>query len=89
MESSSVVSRLRLVGRQVLQQSKLDAIARDAFDARQPHAIPVAQFVELARLRAQHAAQMMRRSPSMTAAVPLNFSTKNRRRTRGFYRRSA
>jgi len=46
---------------ELLYQSKLNAITLDCFDASQPCASPVAQFIELARLCAENVTQVMRR----------------------------
>ena len=39
----------------------LHAIPADACNLAEPHTLPIAQFIALADLRAQHAPQMMRR----------------------------
>jgi len=46
---------------QLLEQGELDAIAADTFNAAEPNLFAIAQFIELAGLRAQHAAQVVRR----------------------------
>ncbi len=43
-----------------LEQREVDAVARDVFDAAEPNAFTIAQFVELALLRAQDAAEVVR-----------------------------
>jgi hypothetical protein len=58
----------------------LNPVSRDTFYPGQSHTGAIAQFIKLASLGAQHAAEMMRGLPSMTARSPSNCSTKNRRR---------
>ena len=63
----------RLAGRQLLNQGKFDAITLHVFNARQPNAMAVAQFVKLAGLGPQDASQMVRRVASEDGAATRKF----------------
>ena len=57
-KKSDVGSRLRCG--ELFEQGKFDAVARDGIDAGEPGGRTIAQFVELARLRAKDVTEMMR-----------------------------
>ena len=75
-EQQRCVRTGRLVGRQFFEQRELDAIAADGFDAAEPDALAVAQFVELTRLGAEHAAEVMRRVAFHDGTVPFKLFDK-------------
>jgi len=47
------------MGRNFLEERKFNAVAGDFFDAPDPHALAIAQFIELALLCTQDAAEVM------------------------------
>jgi hypothetical protein len=63
-----------LARRHRLDQSKLHGVAPHSLNARQPHRLPIAQFVALSRLGAQYPPKMMRgvtaqRRPAIAKAL--------------------
>jgi hypothetical protein len=50
-----------MIGRQFLEERKLNTIAANLFDSAQPDVFAIAQLIELTGLGAQHAAEVMRR----------------------------
>lgn len=66
----------RLADRNLLEQRKFDGVAAHVFRAREPDGLPIAQLVELARLRAEHAAQMVSRIAAQNGCAILKLPHK-------------
>ena len=68
--------QLRRIGRQFIDDCEFDALAAYVFDACKAHMLAVAEFVELARLRAQNTPEVMRRFAFDNGAATAKFFDK-------------